>query len=60
MSLLTVRGKVTREVGRLGVQFLARVQSPEHNGMSKELKGSSFGLGCGQIMKALQAQELAG
>ena len=36
------------EEGRLGVKLLARVQSREHNGTSKELNGSSFGLGCGQ------------
>ena len=48
------------EEGRLGLQLLARVHSCEHNGMSKELKGShlGWGVGRGQIMTVLQAKKV--
>lgn len=52
--------RAKNEEGRLGLQLLARVQSCEHNGMSKELKGShlGWGVGRGQIMMVLQAKKV--
>lgn len=48
------------EEGRLGLQLLAGVQSCEHNGTSKELKGSplGWGVGRGQIMMVPQAKKV--
>lgn len=50
------------EEGSLRVRWLARVHSHDHHGMSKELKGSSIGLGWGrgQITMSLQAKNLLG
>lgn len=40
------------EEGRLGARLLARVQSHDHHGMSKEFKRSSFGLEWGQGIRS--------